>query len=261
MDTFIQMDVNPAKVVALFPPAVSGRLSVAPEEWIPLFGGPSPKTAVSSPPEVVSGSVGEEKEKGARKRSGTVDSTGTSPRNASPMGSIRETLKTGIESIIPAVRKDDDTASIRSKRRAQTKGKRSISTMLKFCPKIDPDQFSKQSIETLLRYLSDRRPQIDKALATHLISPSQASSFPPLSVMPTSELFDLQDLPFPSLTPAQLVHVAQVVYTALFKSYLIIRPGLLGPLCRTPNWCEVEEVEEELTAREVRCLLHMLNCS
>lgn len=26
---------------------------------------------------------------------------------------------------------------------------------------------------------------------------------------------------------------------------------MLGPLCRLPNWCEVEEVEEELRAREV----------
>jgi hypothetical protein len=118
-----------------------------------------------------------------------------------------------------------------------------------------PDQISKQSIETLLRYLSERRPQIDKALATHLIGSSQASAFPPLSITPTSELFDLPDLPFPSLAPAQLVHVAQIVYTALFKSYLVIRPGLLGPLCRTPNWCEVSEVEEELTARGVSLVI------
>jgi hypothetical protein len=34
-----------------------------------------------------------------------------------------------------------------------------------------------------------------------------------------------------------------------------MRPGLLGPLCRVENWCEVEEVEEELHAREVRIIL------
>jgi len=32
--------MNPAKVVALYPPSVSGRLFVPSEEWIPLFGGP-----------------------------------------------------------------------------------------------------------------------------------------------------------------------------------------------------------------------------
>jgi Vam6/Vps39-like protein vacuolar protein sorting-associated protein 39 len=41
------------------------------------------------------------------------------------------------------------------------------------------------------------------------------------------------------------------VDTALYKSYLLIRPALLGPLCRVANWCEVSEVEEELRAREV----------
>lgn len=30
-----------------------------------------------------------------------------------------------------------------------------------------------------------------------------------------------------------------------------MRPGLLGPLCRRDNWCEVAEVEETLAAREV----------
>jgi hypothetical protein len=42
------------------------------------------------------------------------------------------------------------------------------------------------------------------------------------------------------------------VDTALFKSYLVTQPALLGALCRLANWCEVSEVEEELRAREVR---------
>lgn len=40
IDTFIELDLNPAKVVALYPDSVAGRLSVAPERWIPLHGGP-----------------------------------------------------------------------------------------------------------------------------------------------------------------------------------------------------------------------------
>lgn len=67
------------------------------------------------------------------------------------------------------------------------------------------------------------------------------------------DLFNLPNVPLTSLTPDQLVRFAQVVDTALFKSYLIIRPGLLGPLCRLDNWCEVSEVEEVLQEREV-CL-------
>jgi hypothetical protein len=53
------------------------------------------------------------------------------------------------------------------------------------------------------------------------------------------------------LSPEQLFVTAQVVYTALLKVYLLVRPVLVGSLCRIENWCEVEEVEELLKAREV----------
>jgi len=53
-----------------------------------------------------------------------------------------------------------------------------------------------------------------------------------------------------ALIPDQLVRFAQIVDTALFKSYLAIRPSLLGPLCRIDNWCEVSEVEQVLRGRE-----------
>ena len=42
IDTFIDLDFNPAKVVALYPNAVSGRLAVPVDKWIPLYGGPVP---------------------------------------------------------------------------------------------------------------------------------------------------------------------------------------------------------------------------
>ena len=41
IDTFIELDFNPAKVVALYPESVAGRLSVPQEGWISLYGGPS----------------------------------------------------------------------------------------------------------------------------------------------------------------------------------------------------------------------------
>lgn len=54
--------------------------------------------------------------------------------------------------------------------------------------------------------------------------------------------------------PEQLLSFAQLVDTALFRAYLVVRPGLVGSLCRIENWCEVGEVEEELRARQVRVL-------
>ena len=107
------------------------------------------------------------------------------------------------------------------------------------------------SIEELMRYLSDRRPHISGALETFHINNTQAHAMPPLSSTSVEDLFALPDAPLASLTPEQLVRFGQIVDTALFKSYLIVRPGLLAPLCRSGNWCEVSEVEKELRAREV----------
>ena len=61
-------------------------------------------------------------------------------------------------------------------------------------------------------------------------------------------------MPFTELSPEQLVRTAQIVYTALLKVYLAIRPVLVGSLCRIQNWCEVEEVEELLLEKQVGLL-------
>ena len=84
------------------------------------------------------------------------------------------------------------------------------------------------------------------------LTPSQSHLFPTLSSTSPASLYALPSgVALTDLTEDELVKRAQIVDTALFKSYLIGRPSMLGPLCRLPNWCEVEEVEEELRAREV----------
>lgn len=67
------------------------------------------------------------------------------------------------------------------------------------------------------------------------------------------DLFALPNAPQEALTPEQLLRFAQVVDTALYKSYIVIRPGLLSSFCRLPNWCEVSEVEEDLRGHQVCC--------
>jgi hypothetical protein len=47
IDTFIELDLNPAKVLALYPESVAGRLSVPSERWIALYGGPTPSDTES----------------------------------------------------------------------------------------------------------------------------------------------------------------------------------------------------------------------
>ena len=112
MDTFIELDINPAKVVALYPPSIAGRLSVPQDEWIPLFGGPAPPKPASKPTSVddKQGDEGQEQQ----------------PRPPSPKGSIRASisgLKTGLESIVsPTKSRDDDTASVIGRPKAPPKG-------------------------------------------------------------------------------------------------------------------------------------------
>jgi len=109
-----------------------------------------------------------------------------------------------------------------------------------------------RSLETLWRYLTSLRPKLAGALASHHIAPSQSHLFPTLSSTSPASLYALPSgVALTDLSEDELVKRAQIVDTALFKSYLIGRPSMLGPLCRLPNWCEVEEVEEELRAREV----------
>ncbi|KAI9510073.1 hypothetical protein F5148DRAFT_1282272 [Russula earlei] len=40
---FVKVNANPAKVISLYPEAISGRLSVPRDPWIPIFGGPKPE--------------------------------------------------------------------------------------------------------------------------------------------------------------------------------------------------------------------------
>ncbi|KAI0649291.1 hypothetical protein C8Q79DRAFT_949834 [Trametes meyenii] len=227
INAFLDLDINPAKVVALYPESISGRLAVAPDDWIPMFGGPVPKkpepvTIPEVAPSTSSPTLGE--------RPGTPKSVESPPRAPTPQGSIRGVLKTGLESIVAAA-KDDDVASIRSVRRP---------------PK--PDNFHR-SIEVLMRYLSDRRPKIAGALAHFNIASTQSHEMPILSATSKEDLLGLPNAPLSALTPEELVRFAQIVDTALFKSYLLVRPGLLGPLCRV-GWCEVSEVEELLRERQ-----------
>lgn len=111
-------------------------------------------------------------------------------------------------------------------------------------------------------YLSDRRQKLTGAINA-LSSPLPAeSSLPPLSSLPAEDLHKLPNLPFGELEPEQLLRVAQVIYTALLKVYLVARPILVGSLCRIENWCDVEEVEELLKAQKVGPLTFcQLGCS
>lgn len=110
-------------------------------------------------------------------------------------------------------------------------------------------------------FLSDRRQKLAGALST-LSTPLPAeSSIPPLSTLSAEELHQLPSRPMTELDPEQLLRMAQIIYTALIKVYLVARPVLVGSLCRIENWCDIEEVEELLKAQKVYLWLRETNIS
>lgn len=106
IDTFIDLDFNPAKVVALYPDNVAGRLSVSPDKWLKLYGG------VPSEPEAETSHDGNDDQNKESKPS----ETHKSERSPSPTGSIRGRLRTGFSALLPGGAKEDDTASVISQK-------------------------------------------------------------------------------------------------------------------------------------------------
>ncbi|XP_006455342.1 hypothetical protein AGABI2DRAFT_187742 [Agaricus bisporus var. bisporus H97] len=245
LDTFLELDINPAKVIALYPEAVSRRLSVPQKEWVSLYGGPAPSPdSASTSPLPGSGSgeppgedgaggetVGGKHEKSSSEPAGTTI-TNSLGGSGVGTGAIRRLKGAGLGFLGAHGYKekgDSDTASIHSVRRGVVK-----------------DDF-RRSIEALTGYLVDRRTKLDPVLTSvNITFQNQHDDHKPLSEVPIDELFALPDAPLSVLTPEELLRFAQVVDTALYKSYIIIRPGLLKSFCSLPNWCEVSEVEEDL---------------
>jgi len=112
LDLFVQLNINPAKVVSLYPESISGRLSVPRDQWIQMFGGPPPKAsreATSSSPSSSSSEHG-----------GNVEEPAQSGQIVAPTGKAGK-LKNPLDGIWPSGFKDSDTASM-SKKEKPRKG-------------------------------------------------------------------------------------------------------------------------------------------
>lgn len=110
-----------------------------------------------------------------------------------------------------------------------------------------------RSVDVLIRFLTDRRQKYALALSS-LPSTQRPSSIAPRAPTTAAELYQLPDVSFDKLSVEQLIKVAVITDTALFRCYLSEKKMMLGSLCRIENWCEVEEVEEALLAASVRSL-------
>ncbi|KAL7417275.1 hypothetical protein BDY24DRAFT_412023 [Mrakia frigida] len=243
IETFISLSINPAKVIALFPEVVSGRFFVPEEEWVELFGGPSKETVLK----YAEVEAAEAHEEGGAEEGG--GETGGGRRGV--MGTLGTLATFGLnrpESIFGgAGEKVGEEGESGGNGNGNGNGGREKVLSAK-----EKMANQKLSYEALLHYLSDRRQKVLGALAQ--IPPSSLTpletSLPPLSAIPKEELLSMPSIPLSRLTPEQVFRVAQVVDTALFKLYLVVRPSLVGSLCRLENFCEVVEVEEQLKERK-----------
>ncbi|ORY29789.1 hypothetical protein BCR39DRAFT_588162 [Naematelia encephala] len=221
IETFLIFNVNPALVIALYPSDnVSGRLHVHRDKWMELFGAVE---GARLEPQEIEVKLPEDGEGTAR----------SLLRNLPHLG---VTKKPSMDVVRKESRSEDDGASIRSD------GEK--------VPAMTDTELPRAALEALMYFLSDRRQKLAGAIAA-LPSPLPAESdHPPLSALPIEELHDLPSLPMSELDHEHLLRMAQVIYTALIKVYLVARPVLVGSLCRIENWCDVEEVEGLLKAQK-----------
>ncbi len=101
-------------------------------------------------------------------------------------------------------------------------------------------------------FLSERRQKLTGAIAALPDGLPPESELISLNSMPPSLLRELPSASMTELDPDELLRMAQIIYTALLKVYLVARPVLVGSLCRIENWCDVYEVEGLLKAQKVR---------
>ncbi|KZP00495.1 hypothetical protein CALVIDRAFT_552763 [Calocera viscosa TUFC12733] len=224
---FLELETTPALVLALYPEEISGRLSVHQKDWIRLFGGKG-----SLFPE-------EEEEKEKDPDSASLSSVNTTKKEAKKS----MWLVGGLEGFMGGSRTRTESAQ------SDASSVKAAPPSAKTTPRKGPDDH-RRSLEALLRYLPDRRQKVIGAFAKHADVMAKLA-WTSLFSDPVSDLQTIPSVPIEQLEPTQLLRVAQIVDGALLKSYLAVRPGLVGSLCRLdPNWCEVSEVETELKARK-----------
>jgi hypothetical protein len=139
INTFIDLDFNPAKVVALYPESVSGRLAVPPDAWITLYGGPAsvdedptplPSTDSDlgheiSEQDMVKDKVDEPVKEIVPKPLGSTAALldAIASGTGSVGGRLKKTGLAGLQAILPSgTSKDDDSASILSKKKSALHG-------------------------------------------------------------------------------------------------------------------------------------------
>lgn len=218
LDLFTDAEIAPDRVIALYPNSIAGDLSSIPAE----SDEEHPAT-----------------ENGDHKASDNTKDAPSTPQKG-VLGKLRGSAK----------KTDSDTASIKSPARADSDNM-SIRTKANKAPDkpLEGDDL-KFAVRCLCSFLAQARVQLQK----HLAPDGKLKEDPPTFDSETGKA------PFHNLLPAtviekrredvdwqrELLQIAQLVDTTLFRSYMLAMPTLAGSLFRIDNFCDPEVVQAAL---------------
>jgi hypothetical protein len=234
MDLFTDARAPPERVIALYPRSVAGDL--ASEESV--------KDA---------GSVGDEDEANGEK-SVAHDAKESKESILNPAATIGRSM---MGRFVGGHKKvDSDAASIRSSAKEDAAETASIRAPRKTTETTQPEKTLEgkaftDAVRALQSFLAQCRVQIKRYID---IDGNLKESLPPLSESQPDEYkppfhYFIQEANQSGKDTdwtAQLLSVAQLVDTTLFRAYMLASPGLAGSLFRLPNFCEPDVVQEKL---------------
>ncbi|SJX63147.1 related to Vam6/Vps39-like protein involved in vacuolar morphogenesis [Sporisorium reilianum f. sp. reilianum] len=275
IEMFMELDTNPAKVIALYPSNVAGELSRSKDEWFPIFGGKTPaklsaassEAAGEASPTPSHATLATSATMAARSRLGGLlparrpqsivgEPAATSSLSSSPSlaSSIKPKPSRTATNLTAASDADQhaETGSIRSVRTARDapEMKATGSGASRDSRGGATESSSRKALDALGKFLADRRRIFKPMLESSSHHESKDHMAMSQIKRDTHWLLSLPNKPFGEMDKDELIAVAQTVDTALFKTFLLTKPALIGPLCRIENWCEVEQVEELLKERK-----------
>ncbi|KAG9303112.1 hypothetical protein G9A89_005070 [Geosiphon pyriformis] len=188
--TFQELETDPAEVIALYPPSISGESDTEIDQE-------------------------------------TADKLGEKIHG------------NGIQSLkLPVADTDVDSHSLNSVHDDEKFSE--AETVVKETEKNEKGKLLGEAVSALIRFLTDRRSKISKILHSQQMQRTNEST--PPAPPSSNNLINVE--------MHNIIRAAELVDTALLKSYMITNDGLVGSLLRVPNHCNVGESEGLLLERK-----------
>jgi hypothetical protein len=213
LDLLTDVSAPPKRVVSLYPKSIAGELST-----------------IEEPPEFTDSEEPSGETSAAEENSSQPEEQVKIPHTPtkSVLGKFR-----------PSAAKDDsDNMSIRSFR---TTSETPREKPAKDAPLTGSDL--KAAVMALCSYLAQSRVQVQKYMNTDGTLKIELTKG---STPPFSNLIELPEGAENIDWQAELLEVAKLVDTTLFRAYMLALPSLAGPLFRLDNFCDPHVVEEKL---------------